>query len=240
MIIKKSFKLSIIIPCYNENNTIDVIIPNILKSLHDYKLTNYELIIVDDFSTDGTIEKLKKFITYENIQIIFHDTNQGKGAAIKTAIESISGDIIIIQDADLEYNPYDYEKLLLPFFETDADVVYGSRFLGGGKYVRIHFFWHFMANKILTFICNLFTNLNLTDMETGYKVFKSSALKSIQIEEDNFSFEPEVTIKLAKKKFRFYEVPISYNGRSYEEGKKIGLKDAFKALKAIIIHSIKN
>jgi glycosyltransferase involved in cell wall biosynthesis len=240
MIIKKSFKLSIIIPCYNENNTIDVIIPNILKSLHDYKLTNYELIIVDDFSTDGTIEKLKKFITYENIQIIFHDTNQGKGAAIKTAIESISGDIIIIQDADLEYNPYDYEKLLLPFFETDADVVYGSRFLGGGKYVRIHFFWHFMANKILTFICNLFTNLNLTDMETGYKVFKSSALKSIQIEEDNFSFEPEVTIKLAKKKFRFYEVPISYNGRSYEEGKKIGLKDVFKALKAIIIHSIKN
>ena len=130
--------------------------------------------------------------------------------------------------------------MLLPFFETDADIVYGSRFLGGGKYVRIHFFWHYLANKILTFICNLFTNLNLTDMETGYKVFKSSVIKSIKLEENSFSFEPEVTIKLAKKKFRFYEVPISYNGRSYEEGKKIGLKDAFKALKAIIIHSIKN
>ena len=240
MIIKNSFKLSIIIPCYNENNTIDVIIQKILKSLHDYQLTNYELIIIDDFSTDGTIEKLKKFTTYENIQIIFHDSNQGKGAAIQTAIKSISGDITLIQDADLEYDPYDYQNLLLPFFETDADIVYGSRFMGGGKYVRIHFFWHYLANKILTFVCNLFINLNLTDMETGYKVFKSSALKNINLVEKSFSFEPEVTIKLAKKKYKFFEVPITYNGRSYEEGKKIGLKDAFIALKAIVMYSIKS
>jgi glycosyltransferase involved in cell wall biosynthesis len=240
MIIKNSFKLSIVIPCYNENSTIDIIIPKILKSLQGYHLTNYELIIVDDFSTDGTIEKLKKFTTYENIQIIFHDNNQGKGAAIQTAIKFISGDIIIIQDADLEYDPYDYEKLLLPFFETDADIVYGSRFMGGGKYVRIHFFWHYLANKILTFVCNLFINLNLTDMETGYKVFKSSALKNIDLVEKSFSFEPEVTIKLAKKKYKFFEVPITYNGRSYEEGKKIGFKDAFIALKAIVLYSIKS
>jgi len=240
MILKNLFKLSIIVPCYNENNTIDLIILKILKSLQDYQLTNYELVIVDDFSTDGTIKKLKKFTTSENIKIIFHDKNQGKGAAIQTAIKFITGDIVIIQDADLEYDPYDYEKLLLPFFETDADIVYGSRFMGGGKYVRIHFFWHFLANKILTFICNLFINLNLTDMETGYKVFKSSALKNIDLVEKSFSFEPEVTIKLAKKKYKFFEVPITYNGRSYEEGKKIGIKDAFIALKTIILYSIKS
>ena len=134
----------------------------------------------------------------------------------------------------------DYEKLLRPFFEANADIVYGSRFLGGGKYVRIHFFWHFLANKILTFICNLFVNLNLSDMETGYKVFKTSALKSIKLKEQTFSFEPEVTIKLTKKKFKFFEVPITYNGRSYEEGKKIGLKDAFIALKTIIYYSLKS
>ena len=130
--------------------------------------------------------------------------------------------------------------MLLPFFETDADIVYGSRFLGGGKYTRIHFFWHFMANKILTFICNLFTNLNLTDIETGYKVFKTAMLKKINLVEKSFSFEPEVTVKLAKRKFKFYEVPITYNGRSYDQGKKIGLKDAFIALKAIILYSIIN
>ena len=180
------------------------------------------------------------FSKNEKFRIILHDHNQGKGAAIRTGIKNINGDILIIQDADLEYDPSDYNKLLTPFFETDADIVYGSRFLGGGKYVRIHFFWHYLANKILTFICNIFINLNLTDMETGYKVFKSSVIKNINIEEDSFSFEPEVTIKLARKKYKFYEVPITYNGRSYEEGKKIGLKDAFIALKTIIICSIKN
>ena len=239
MIIKNSFKLSILIPCFNEKNSIEKIISKILSSLKNYELNNYEIIIVDDFSNDGTKEILKNYETKENFKILFHDKNQGKGSAIQTAIKSIAGDISIIQDADLEYDPFDYDKLLLPFFETDADVVYGSRFLGGGKYVRIHFYWHYLANKILTFICNLFTNLNLTDMETGYKVFKSSILKKITLVEKSFSFEPEVTIKLAKQKVKFFEVPITYNGRSYEEGKKIGLKDAFIALKAIIVYALK-
>ena len=239
MIIKNSFKLSILIPCFNEKNSIEKIISKILLSLKNYELNNYEIIIVDDFSNDGTKEILKNYETKENFKILFHDKNQGKGSAIQTAIKSIAGDISIIQDADLEYDPFDYDKLLLPFFETDADVVYGSRFLGGGKYVRIHFFWHYLANKILTFICNLFTNLNLTDMETGYKVFKSSILKKIILVEKSFSFEPEVTIKLARQKVKFFEVPITYNGRSYEEGKKIGLKDAFIALKAIIVYALK-
>ena len=236
---KKLIKISILIPCFNENNTINMIIDRVIKSLEVYNFTNYEIIIVDDFSNDGTREKLKKLSTQDKIKIFYHSKNLGKGAAIKTAIAHIVGDITIIQDADLEYDPFDYNKLLLPFFETDSDVVYGSRFLGGGKYIRIHFFWHFLANKILTFICNLFINLNLTDMETGYKVFKTSALKNIDLKENSFSFEPEVTIKFAKKKYKFYEVPISYNGRSYEEGKKIGLKDAFIALKTIILYSIK-
>ena len=157
MIIKNSFKLSILIPCFNEKNSIEKIISKILSSLKNYELNNYEIIIVDDFSNDGTKEILKNYETKENFKILFHDKNQGKGSAIQTAIKSIAGDISIIQDADLEYDPFDYNKLLLPFFETDADVVYGSRFLGGGKYVRIHFYWHYLANKILTFICNLFT-----------------------------------------------------------------------------------
>ena len=240
MIDKLNFKLSIIIPCFNEKNTIEVILKKIDQSLNYYKFSNFEIIVVDDFSTDGSKEVLKELSNKEKIQIYFHDNNLGKGAAIHTALKYTTGDIVIIQDADLEYDPFDYNKLLVPFFETNADIVYGSRFLGGGKYVRIHFFWHYLANKILTFICNLFINLNLTDMETGYKVFKTSALKSINLKEKSFSFEPEVTIKLAKKNYRFFEVPITYNGRSYEEGKKIGLKDAFIALKTIILYSFKN
>jgi len=240
MIDKNNFKLSIIIPCFNEKNTIEPLLKKISNSLQNYTITNYEIIIVDDNSIDGTKEVYKNLLSNEKVQIHFHDSNLGKGAAIHTALKCIAGDITIIQDADLEYDPFDYKKLLTPFFETDADIVYGSRFLGGGKYVRIHFFWHYLANKILTFICNLFINLNLTDMETGYKVFKTSALKSINLKEKSFSFEPEVTIKLAKKNYKFFEVPITYNGRSYEEGKKIGLKDAFIALKTIILYSFKN
>ena len=240
MIDRKTFKLSIIIPCYNEKNTIEKILKKIDLSLINYGLQNYEILIIDDFSNDGTKEVLKNFLSKEKIQIYFHDDNLGKGAAIHTALKHITGNITIIQDADLEYDPFDYDKLLVPFFEANADVVYGSRFMGGGKYVRIHFFWHYLANKILTFICNLFINLNLTDMETGYKVFKTSALKSVNLIEKSFSFEPEVTIKLAKKKYKFFEVPVTYNGRSYEDGKKIGLKDAFIALKSIILYSLKN
>ena len=238
MINKENFKLSIIIPCYNEKNTIEIILNKIIQNLNNHKFLNYEILIVDDCSTDGTIQILKQLDKDNKIAIHFHDKNLGKGAAIHTALKHLSGEVVIIQDADLEYDPSDYHKLLTPFFEANADVVYGSRFLGGGKYSRVHFFWHYLANKILTFICNLFTNLNLTDMETGYKVFKSSALKSISLKEETFSFEPEVTIKLSKKKFKFFEVPITYNGRSYNEGKKIGLKDAFIALKTIILYSL--
>ena len=240
MIDKKNFKLSVIIPCYNEKKTIQAILEKVIESLNNYKIVDYEIIIVDDSSDDGTKELLNEIKNKEKIVVFFHETNLGKGAAIQTAIQHLTGDITIIQDADLEYDPYDYNKLLLPFFETNADVVYGSRFLGGGKYTRIHFFWHYIANKILTFFCNSLINLNLTDMETGYKVFKSSILKSITLQEKTFAFEPEITIKLSKKGCKFYEVPITYNGRSYEDGKKIGLKDAFIALKAIILYSFKS
>ena len=192
MIDKLNFKLSIIIPCFNEKNTIEDILKKIDQSLNYYKFSNFEIIVVDDFSTDGSKEVLKKLSNKEKIQIYFHDNNLGKGAAIHTALKYTTGDIVIIQDADLEYDPFDYNKLLVPFFETNADIVYGSRFLGGGKYVRIHFFWHYLANKILTFICNLFINLNLTDMETGYKVFKTSALKVLILRKKVFHLNPKL------------------------------------------------
>ena len=226
-------KISIIIPCYNEENTIKFIIEKVLK----FNLYEKEILVIDDCSTDRSGEIIKKLaLENSDIKYFFLEKNLGKGAALSKGFFEASGDIILTQDADLEYDPSDYPKLLKPFIDTDADIVYGSRFLGG-DYVRLHFFWHFLANKILTFICNLFINLNLTDMETGYKVFKTSALKNIDLKENSFSFEPEITIKLSKKKFKFYEVPITYNGRSYEEGKKIGLKDAFIALKTIILYS---
>ena len=238
MLKKNETKLSIVIPCYNESKTIKEIIKKVLYYLDFYNLKIFEVIIVDDCSNDGTINFLKEISLNEKIKVYYHNKNLGKGAAVHTGIKNSSGDILIIQDADLEYDPSDYQKLLIPFFEADADVVYGSRFIGGGKYVRIHFFWHYLANKTITFVCNMFTNLNLTDVETGYKFFKTSCLKNIKLKEKSFSFEPEITIKLAKKKCKFFEVPITYNGRSYDEGKKIGLKDAFIAFKAIFVYSI--
>ena len=220
-------KLSIIIPCYNEENTIKIIVEKVLK----FSLYDKEIIIVDDCSTDQSRKIIKNLAEDTSIiKYFFLDKNLGKGAALNKGFKEANGDIILIQDADLEYDPKDYPILIKPFIETDADIVYGSRFLGG-EYVRLHFFWHFLANKFLT---NVVTNLNMSDMETGYKVFKKNVIKSIEIKEKSFGVEPEITVKLAKKKFVFYEVPISYRGRSYEEGKKITLKDAFIALYCII------
>jgi len=227
---------TIIIPCFNEKNTIEVIINRVVDEID---FNNDKIIIVDDCSTDGTVEILQKIkLNNQNLKIIFHDKNLGKGGALQTAFKQTLNEIIIIQDADLEYDPSDYRKLLKPFEKTDADVVYGSRFIGGSNYVRIHFFWHYLANKILTFICNAFANLNLSDMETGYKAFRKKCIENIKFEQNSFGIEPEITLKFAKKKFKFFEVPISYNGRSYEEGKKIGLKDAFIAIFCILKYGL--
>lgn len=222
-------KLSIIIPCFNEEKTLKIIVEKVL----DYKEIEKEILIVDDCSTDSSkliINELSN--TYSEVRGIYLEKNLGKGSAIKKGFDLVSGDIVMIQDADLEYDPKDYPALIKPFKNTDADVVYGSRFMGG-EYVRLHFFWHFVANKILTFMTNIVTNLNMSDMETGYKLFKKSVIQSINIKEKSFGIEPEITVKLAKKKYVFYEVPISYRGRSYEDGKKITLKDAFIALYCI-------
>ena len=235
----KISKISVVIPCYNEENTISQVIIKVEKSLLNLNI-DYEIIVVDDHSSDDSSNKLIEFENQKKIKLFTHSQNFGKGAAIATGLKNISGEIILIQDADLEYDPDDYKKLLLPFYEANADVVYGSRFLGGGKYVRIHFFWHYLANKILTLLCNMIANLNLTDMETGYKLFRYEKIKDLKIKEKSFGFEPEITIKLAKKKSKFFEVPISYNGRSYKEGKKIGLKDALVAVYCIFKYAVKN
>ena len=222
-------KLSILIPCYNEKKTILEIISEVKKFNHYSR----EIIIVDDGSNDGTTEILKS-INDAEVQILFHDKNYGKGTAISTGIKKCNGDITIIQDADLEYSPTDYERLLEPFLSAAADVVYGSRFIGGVGYVRLHYYTHYIANKLLTHFCNIFTNLNMTDMETGYKVFKTDLIKKLKLKEKSFGIEPELTLKLAKRNYKFYEVGISYKGRSYKDGKKITIKDAFRAVYCII------
>ena len=229
-----SIKLNVIIPCYNEKNTIEIIIDKVLNAEPHEK----KIIIVDDYSSDGSRDILKTYENKNDIEILYHEKNFGKGKAIRSGLTKVEEGLVLIQDADLEYNPRDYKKLLKPFEEAKADVVYGSRFLGGQEYSRIHYFWHFIANKILTFLCNFFTNLNMTDMETGYKVFKKENIDKIELLEDSFGIEPELTIKLAKQKLRFFEVPISYNGRSYSEGKKIGLSDAFKAIYCIVKYKL--
>ena len=222
-------KLSVIVPCYNEAKTIRQIVSAIQKSPYPGK----EIIIIDDCSTDGTRDILKNEIHTSVDKIIFHSTNQGKGAALRSGFLAATGDIVLIQDADLEYDPGEYPKLVEPILTNRADVVYGSRFLGGQPH-RVLYFWHRLGNGLLTLLSNMCTNLNLTDMETCYKVFRRELIQSITIEEDRFGFEPEITAKLAKLKPRFYEVGISYYGRTYEEGKKIGWRDGVHALYCII------
>lgn len=218
-------RISVIIPVYNEAKTIQEIIKRVKEVPFDK-----EIIVVDDGSDDGTSEILKE--NCEGIKILTHPKNMGKGASIRTAIPYATGDIVIIQDADLEYNPSEYGNLIKPILDGMADVVYGSRFLGGPH--RVLFFWHFLGNKILTTLSNILTDLNLSDMETGYKVFRSEILKKIKIESDRFGFEPEITAKIAKMRCRIYEVPISYWGRDYSEGKKIKWKDGLAAIYWII------
>ena len=224
-------KISIIIPCFNESKTIRAILQKIfdLKSTH-----NFEIIVVDDNSTDCTRNILQNECKEFYTKLLLNEKNFGKGYSVRKGIEISTGNILLIQDADLEYDPKDYDKILSPIINSKADVVYGSRFSGSDER-KIHFFWHTLANKLLTFFCNLKTNLNLSDMECGFKAFKSEVIKEINLEEDRFGFEPEVTIKLARKKVSFYEVGINYYGRSYEEGKKIGIKDALRALYVILV-----
>jgi glycosyltransferase involved in cell wall biosynthesis len=227
-------KVSVLIPAYNELRTL----PAVLERVQEQKPA--EIIVVDDGSTDGTRDFLiKNYKDKKGVKIVFQEKNRGKGAAIQAGLKICSQDIVIIQDADLEYNPSEYPRLLEPIQRGAADAVYGSRFIGSSPH-RVLFFWHYLGNKFLTFLANIFSNLNLTDMETGYKAFRREAIASVRLTEKDFRFEPEVTIKLALKGWRFYEVGISYYGRSYAEGKKIRWLDGVKALWAIIKHGLLN
>ena len=220
-------KLSVLVPVYNEKGTIEQILKRI-KSVDIDK----EIIVVDDGSTDGTKEVLSA-LKEPGIKVIFHQKNLGKGAALRTAIKEASGDIVIFQDADLEYDPNDYASLIKPITEGMADVVYGSRMLGG-KLQRVYMFWHKLGNNFLTFLVNLLYNTTLTDMETGYKVFKREVIKGLNLKSNDFAIEPEITAKIFKKKYRVYETSISYYGRNYEEGKKISWRDGFPAIWTIL------
>ena len=222
-------KVSVVIPAYNEIATIEEIVRRV-----EAVAIEKEIVVVDDLSTDGTREKLE---AAERIRLCKHERNRGKGAALRTGIAATSGEVILVQDADLEYDPRDYPRLLQPIEEGKADVVFGSRFAGGESH-RVLYFWHSLGNKLLTLLSNMFTDLNLTDMETCYKVFRSEVIKSIEIEEDRFGFEPEITAKIARHGCRVYEVGVSYSGRTYEEGKKIDWRDGLHALWCIFKYNL--
>ena len=224
-------KLSIVIPVYNEAATISQIV-DMVRSV-DVGMDK-EILLVDDCSRDGTRDVLEKMGKEQaDLKVLFHEVNQGKGAALRTGFTAATGDVVLIQDADLEYDPKEYPRLLQPIVEGHADVVYGSRFLGGGAH-RVVFYWHYLGNRLLTTLSNMTTNLNLTDMEVCYKVFKRAVIQSIPLRENRFGFEVEITAKIARRKLKIYEVPISYYGRDYSEGKKIGWKDGFSALRCIV------
>jgi glycosyltransferase involved in cell wall biosynthesis len=232
-------KLSVLIPVYNERE----FFPRLLEQVRAVPLAK-EIIVVDDCSTDGTRELVRGLQAaggwpgdgLNALKVVLHERNQGKGAAIRTALAQVAGDLVIVQDADLEYDPAEYPALIAPILAGRADVVYGSRFLSGPH--RVHLFWHFLGNRFLTLVSNMFTNLNLTDMETCYKVFRAEYARSITLRSNRFGFDPEITAKLAHRGARFYEVPISYYGRTYEEGKKITWRDGFVVLGAILRYNI--
>jgi len=225
-------KLSVVIPVYNEVQTIEEIVARVRAADVDK-----EIIVVDDLSTDGTRDKLRQMASSGDLRVLYHDRNRGKGAALRTGFAAAAGDVVIVQDADLEYEPRDYPKLLAPIVAGKADVVYGSRFAGGESH-RVLYFWHYVGNRFLTLLSNCFTNLNLTDMETCYKAFRREVLRSIRIRENRFGFEPEITAKVARMGCRVYEVGISYSGRTYEEGKKIGWKDGLRAVWCILKYNL--
>jgi len=226
-------KLSVIIPCFNEAKTIQKVVEAVKAS----PIRDCEIIVVDDYSTDGTRELLISEIEPQIHKVIYHPANFGKGAALRSGFSVATGDIVIIQDADLEYDPQEYPLLINPILEDKADVVYGSRFAGGGPH-RVLYYWHMVGNKFLTTLSNMFTNINLTDMETCYKAFRREIIQSVKIEENRFGFEPEITAKIAKKGCRIYEVGISYYGRMYKDGKKIGWRDGFRAIYCIIKYNL--